>query len=1152
MNNAHLQNLISSFSPQKLVPFLREKNSGFTSSSKKLSGLDPEKFSQGEKVGKLEFTVYEQLGVYAVKVTKNLSERTGKKYQYDLAKKVLNDSEEDAGIFVFYDAEGSFRFSLVYANYLGTKRDWSTFRRFTYFVSPQLTNRTFKQQMTDGDFSTLNQVKKAFSVEVVTDKFFKEFRNIFDRSRKEFEQANKNTVCLWLASKYEDDEYKEQVNKFIFTFLGRIIFLYFLLRKGWVEDKIDFIRSKVEDDFIHNLYLNVFEPLFFEVFAKQEKDRSPAIREQYKNTPYLNGGLFEHSDLEAEMAKEGKFILFRDEFLRDIILNYFEIYNFTVDENSPSDQEVSIDPEMLGKVFENTLAEEERNKKGTFYTPREIVHFMVKDSIRQYLHNETDLDLSLLQKFIYDEDSDLAFLTPNQIRLIDSKLETIKVLDPAVGSAAFPVEFMQVIIELRKRLDVRVGKHINEVALKKQLIKNNLYGVDIDPGAIEIAKLRLWLALIVDYDKTLAEPLPNLDFQFRVGNSLQEKIGEIDIFNESTAVGQMDWTKQGDLFESLKMKMIKIKDQFYTTNDETRRHQLKDEFDTLEHQLIQSVLVIYEKRLELQLANRDYRKSAENAKQTLKKITALEQKIKDGTYKLFKPDFHFSEVFDRLDEEGKLIGGFDIVIGNPPYGVTIDNDIKDWHGLGSRDSYGVFISTALKRFLKPKGVLEFIVSDTWLTIKTHKPLREQVLSKQIHKVVRLHQDCFDATVNACVISISNHMDGKHQLIAADLTNISTRDQVEMLREYLYDLESHVGESTPVFGIYIYEQNLIKTNSNQPIFVGSPNLFKLMQDVGVDSVSKEISGKVVSVRQIQMNGQLVELVRFGDIADVKQGLATADNKSYLYQKSEAYGSYRDINSHLDYLLTESDMLEIATSEERRLKVINKGIHKRRSEKGFDEDCWFEGRYIVPYDKGGESDTDSGWLPNYYVPASYFIDWSQDSVHRMKTLTSKQRDGKGSDKVCSRFQNVEYYFREGLSFSWAGMYSPTYRINLLGPFDHGSSNIFVNHIPMNLQLGLLSSKLIKYLTRVFINHTVNFGIDDVKEIPYFPKENWDITNLVTQVILKQQKIPKYNYISNEQKKIDAIVFNLHGLDEEDFIEVETWYARRYPKLARLCDI
>lgn len=1150
MNNHLLTDLIQNFNPDKLIPFMRDRNTAFKPIREPIPEVETDQFNQAEKLGAIPFSRYENFIVCAVRVNNNLSERSGKKAQYELAKKILKDSLDDAGIFVFYDAYGNFRFSLVYANYLGKKRDWSTFRRFTYFVSPQLTNKTFLQRIGEGDFSSLEAIKDAFSVEKVTSKFFEEFRNIFDRTRKEFEEANKNTVCLWLKSKYEDEDYKEQVNKFIFTFLGRIIFLYFLLRKGWIEDKSDYIRCLFDNKNNHNLYQSVLEPLFFQVFAKQEKDRSPDIREKYKNTPYLNGGLFEHSDLESEMAKEGKFILFRDAFLRDIILNFFEIYNFTVDENSPNDQEVSIDPEMLGKVFENTLAEEDRSKKGTFYTPREVVHFMVKDSIRQFLYNETGIALKLLQKFIYDENGDLSFLSPNQIRLIDTKLESVKVLDPAVGSAAFPVEFMQVIIELRKRLDVRVGRHINEVLLKKQLIKNNLYGVDIDPSAIEIAKLRLWLALIVDYDKTLAEPLPNLDFQFRVGNSLQEKIDDIDIFNESS-FGQMDWLNHNAQFETLKTKMIRIKDKFYSNSNEVIRHQLKEEFDLLEHQLIQAVLDNYQKQLAQQLTNQNYRKTSDQAALTLKKISSLEQKIKDGTYKLFKPDFHFSEVFDREDESGNPVGGFDIVIGNPPYGVSIENDIKDWHGLGSRDSYGVFISTSLKRFLKKGGILEFIVSDTWLTIKTHKLLRAQVLEKQLHKVIRLNQDCFDATVNACIISISNAKADSNKVITADLTNISTRDQIETLRPILYHVENYVGQSTPVFGVYAYDQKIIHTNSNIPIFVGSPKLFALMQDVGVDSVIKKIGGIDVPVRLIQINGKLVELVRFGDIADVKQGLATGDNWSYLFQNPEARGSYRNIEEYKEYLLAEEDLLEIATNETRRKKVIEFGIHKSRTEKGFDPDRWFEGRYIIPYDKGGESDTESGWLPNYYVPTNYFIDWSTWAINRMRTLTIGKRDGTKRTEIAAVFRNVDYYFKEGLTLSYTGQYAPNLRFNSIGVFDVGGSSVFSNFNNYQI-LGNYACKIIKFLGKNYIDHSVNFQVDENKEVPIVVKESTRIHDLVKIIIEKQRSEPRYDYLVNEQKEIDQLVYEMYGLNQDDVKEVETWYARRYPKLAHLCDL
>jgi|GEM_PF-2428561 len=578
-----LQDIISSFSPEKLITFFRRKSNSFRQAREEYMDVSREQFRDVSKIGGIKFADVSEsrLIVVTARVVKPLSERSGKKAQYDVAKKMLAAGYYDAGIFVFYDTQGSFRFSLIYPQYVGRKKQWSNFRRFTYFVSPELTNKTFLQRIggvDDNNFLSLDGIKDVFSVEKVTDKFFEEFRGVFEKTKKEFQKINKHTACLWLKDRYLDKEFDEQINKFAYTFLGRIVFLYFLLRKGWVENQKDFIRRVVADKNKINLYSSVFQPLFFDVFAKKENERPQTIKDIYHDTPYLNGGLFEKSDLENEMEKANIFILFDDSFIRDIILNFFEAYSFTIDENSPDDQEVSIDPEMLGKVFENTLAEEERGKKGTFYTPREVVHFMVKESLWQFLKNETGLDSQKLHGFIYDPEFDLNQFSKPELRFVDKRLENVKVLDPAVGSAAFPVEMMQVLVHLRKRLDVKVGRNISEVNLKKQFIKNNLYGVDIDAGAIEIAKLRIWLALIVDYEKSEIEPLPNLDFQFRVGNSLQEKIDDMDIFRESASI-QKDLFKSESEYQKMKKKMIEIKDKFYESDNENQKKKLKREFD---------------------------------------------------------------------------------------------------------------------------------------------------------------------------------------------------------------------------------------------------------------------------------------------------------------------------------------------------------------------------------------------------------------------------------------------------------------------------------------------------------------------------------------------------------------------------------------------
>jgi len=1048
------------------------------------------------------------------------------------------------------------------------KKEISNPKRYSYFLGPDAKIKTpYQFLVKKGAIKNFEDLLLRFSVEVVTKKFFDEFRERFKSVKNEFERRNR-AICLDLKDRYFGDDYNEIINKFSFTFLGRIIFIYFLQRKGWIENNKNYIREYIDNKDNNNIYLNFFTPLFFDVFAKENEDRPLEVKEKFKNTPYLNGGLFEKSELE-----EGDSLIYlEDSFLRDLIINFFEIYNFTVDENTINDQEVSIDPEMLGKVFENTLEEKERGKKGTFYTPREIVTFMVKESLLQFLQNETNVEAGALKEFVYN--GHLEDLSKNEIRLIDEKLENIKVLDPAVGSGAYPVEMLNILVSLRKKLDVRVGKNINEIELKKQFIKNNLFGVDIDSGAIEIAKLRLWLALIVDYEKDDIEPLPNLDFQFRIGNSLQEKVAGFEIVTKDYLYKKTSMYPQSEQLEMIADKketytpmqlqvtkaskyledMVGIIDKYFDEENVELKKKYKEKFDELEDKIFSARIKDLTNETNTLLDKINFDKEKEKLfKKKMDEIDNLEKMFKEGIHKLFIPALHFAEVFNQNN-------GFDIVIGNPPYGVKVDNDIRDWHDLESKDSYGIFISTSLKRFLKNNGVLSFVTSDTWLTIRTHKKLRRQVLEKTIHKVIRLHQDCFDATVNACILLVTKNSKNKdNNIIAADLTNISTRKEIDDLRDKLYNLKLYVGTSTEKFAVYEYPQNLILTNSNNPIFVGSPKLFQLMNDTNCEFVEKEVGElkkKKVKVRLIEFNGEKLELVRLGDIAEVKQGLATGGNHYYLYQNPNVSGSYKSIEEYKEFLLTEEDLKRIRNNENIRLKVIDRGIHKSKDEKNFDPDLWFYGRYIIPYDKGGESDTSSGWLPNYYVSTNYYINWSQESVRRLKTykIADRIRDRNENKRITENYEktnaavirNKEYYFKEGITASRVGQYSPTYRLASDTIFDSGCSNIYCDSFDRNFLLGVLNCRICRYFFKLVINHSVNSQVDDVKEIPLFILNDTNIENLVNMLILKQKNNPRYKFNENEQKEIDKIIYEIYGLNDEDIEEVETWHRRRYPKL------
>ena len=201
--------------------------------------------------------------------------------------------------------------------------------------------------------------------------------------------------------------------------------------------------------------------------------------------------------------------------------------------------------------------------------------------------------------------------------------------------------------------------------------------------------------------------------------------------------------------------------------------------------------------------------------------------------------------------------------------------------------------------------------------------------------------------------------------------------------------------------------------------------------------------------------------------------------------------------------------------------------------------FKGKYIFPYDKGGQSKAEGGWLPKYYVKTGYYINWSIEAVNEMKLLPGFRHDGK------------EYYFVEGISFSHTGFYSPTFRKSSGTIFDTAGSSLFPKTCKIEELLGLLNSQLFLFLFKSFINHTVNTAEDPLKVIPVIININSGLIMLVNQIITKQKLEPCYDYMTNEQLDIDKLVFEMYNLNEEDIKEVENWYFRRYPKLAKVIE-
>ena len=298
--------------------------------------------------------------------------------------------------------------------------------------------------------------------------------------------------------------------------------------------------------------------------------------------------------------------------------------------------------------------------------------------------------------------------------------------------------------------------------------------------------------------------------------------------------------------------------------------------------------------------------------------------------------------------------------------------------------------------------------------------------------------------------------------------------------------------------------------------------------------KDINGKQVKVQYIQINGKETPVVRLGDIAEVKRGMDTGKNENYLFQCSKARGNYRNIDDHIKNVITDEELKEIVKDESTRVNLVKQGFSNENS------GIYYKGKFIIPFDKGGESDADSGWLPNYYIPTNYFIDWSNKSVKSLYNRATFQ-------SAKANLRNPDYWFKLGITYSARGVYSPSFRLNSSSVFDSNGSSIFFSNFSLIQGLALLSSKFYRFTLKNYCGHTIATEVDELKDGVIFIIPLKRVEQYVEAIINKQKQNPRYDYASNEQLKIDRLVCEAYGLNEDDVQEVENWYVRRYPKLA-----
>ena len=583
---------------------------------------------------------------------------------------------------------------------------------------------------------------EAFEVEALNKEFFDGYKNIYEdfveyitgkrfvkEKGKWVEKEKHLPDPQYHFSFKEDDKY---VRDYVKKLLGRLVFLHFLQKKGWLNNDINYLKNLFEKSNKKTFLEDVLKPLFFGVLNTKPQERKAlfesegwnlSLLEEWKQIPYLNGGLFEKDTIDQEI------ICFSKELFENTF-QFFSEYNFTIDENDPEDTQVGIDPEMLGKIFENLL--EDNKDKGAFYTPKEIVQYMCRESLIAYLiekHKDEETNIRTLVE------QHTSLWSDATSKLVLESLKEIKICDPAIGSGAFPMGMLNELYKCRLAL----GEE-KSVKIKKDIIQNNIYGVDIEKGAVDIARLRFWLALVVD--ELIPEPLPNLDFKIMQGNSLLESYEGVDLSKLTEIKSEKGAGVQITIFDEMldihRNNLSNLINIYFNCTNIEEKIALRQEID---------------KNIRQQITDQHF------------KIDLSNINLSANPY-FFLWHTYFADVFkgaNNLDNSG-----FDIVIGNPPY---IDSETMVKNGQeairntlsveydfckGNWDIYIAFFEKAFN-LLNKKGILAYITPDKW----TSKPFGYELrkgLFQNFYRITECGRNIFEsANVDAIITFITKSL-----------------------------------------------------------------------------------------------------------------------------------------------------------------------------------------------------------------------------------------------------------------------------------------------------------------------------------------------------------------------------------------------------------
>lgn len=839
----------------------------------------------------------------------------------------------------------------------GVKEKATHAKRFTYLLGPSESCKTAAER-----FEILSTEKKidfqslvrAFSVEKLSKAFFDEYTQHYLKFCNYLQDSGYRRSVFSISfpassTPQEKERACKPIRDFTKKLLGRIVFLYFVQKKGWLgASRIDYkdgmpdfimqlFKTSGGDETFYNNWLSV---LFFDTLNKYRTNDDFTMPDGKKiKIPFLNGGLFDREEYDEHLLTFPPILFHNADNPEEPnyrgFFDFLNAFNFTVHEDSPDDQIVAVDPEMLGHIFENLL--EDNKDKGTYYTPKEIVHYMCQESLIEYLTTHLSKEYTVYkqlsneqvelfgnegrkgqlkmveelgEKALSRDDveyivkyKDISKLTKDQLLRSGQLLDSVKICDPAIGSGAFPMGLLQEIFAINEVIAYETNKEWKPAEVKENIIQNSVYGVDIEKGAVDIARLRFWLSLIVDEDKPRS--LPNLDYKIVIGDSLLSKV-RIDGKDE---IIEIDWERKGSVGKANTfvqniqrlLKEIAEKQKQYFHPEKTDKKKLSRQIRDLKIELLINQLSFNKEKYinrtpqkggyaptakEIQY-NHERQLSIKNFDNIIRKLHLLKKETG-------KPFIHFDWKLDFPEILNPYLvnekGGFDIVVGNPPYIDSRTNDLESkdyWKKIyysaksGKTNAYEVFIEKGLL-LLKPQGRLCFIVPIVLLNLDACKALRELLLSRyKFDEIAYGDKAVFEANVDTMIISVTN-------------SNINT--STTTIRKFS-DTYSSIIQTK-----FLKHSSLIAENGYKISVKGN-----------------DIIEKIFSEKN--------KFLKISDVLDFYNGIATGPDK-------EKYFSFKKINQNYKPLLMGNNIGYYRIEDEGRYINYDRAkLHRAREEKIF---------------------------------------------------------------------------------------------------------------------------------------------------------------------------------------------------------------------------